>query len=426
VTKKIEQTTFPPKEGREIVIGLSGGVDSATLAHLAQKHYGSISALYVDHGQTSSKKMEEVAISISKNHSFPLDIQRIKPSSKNATETELRKLRFEIYKEKVLDSGNLLLLGHHSNDRLETFFINLLRGTRLNGLRSITYENENLYRPLIDVTKEEIISYALKNNLLFLEDPTNKEERITRNWLRNIILPSLSVRANRDLTHTIEIISKEITELKEEKSFTDKYIKFIPGYLEVPIALVSKEGAKERNLVINLLEKLKKEGIEEKNFENLFSTINTGKEVDIFGNWKASKSNGLLVLINSEFWPKKILYDTTLDVITWNNFYFNNNPDTLTFNSWNFIGDKNKIKGKIHIRRMTKGDTIETDTGRQKVSELLRSSGYSNSIRSIWPIFTDEEKVLWIPGVRTSISVYAEDPNGNLQTISGEFRYIGM
>ena len=113
-------------------------------------------------------------------------------------------------------------------------------------------------------------------------------------------------------------------------------------------------------------------------------------------------------------------------MLTWNNFYFNNNPGTLTFNSWNFIGDKNKIKGKIHIRRMTKGDTIETDTGRQKVSELLRSSGYSNSIRSIWPIFADEEKVLWIPGVRTSTSVYAKGSNGNLQTISGEFRYIGM
>ena len=73
-------------------------------------------------------------------------------------------------------------------------------------------------------------------------------------------MPTLSVKANRNLTHTIEIISKEITELKEEKSFTDKYIKFIPGYLEVPIALVLKEGAKERNLVINLLEMLKKKG----------------------------------------------------------------------------------------------------------------------------------------------------------------------
>ena len=51
-------------------------------------------------------------------------------------------------------------------------------------------------------------------------------------------------------------------ELKEEKSFTDEYIKFIPGYLEVPIALVLKEGAKERNLVINLLEKLKNFKIE--------------------------------------------------------------------------------------------------------------------------------------------------------------------
>ncbi len=426
MTKKIEQITFPPKEGRDIVIGISGGVDSATLAHLAQKHYGSISGLYVDHGQTNSNKMEESAISISNKNSFTLDIHRIKPSSENANETELRELRFEIYKKKVLDNGNVLLLGHHSNDRLETFFINLLRGTRLNGLRSIPYQNENLYRPLIDITKEEIIRYALKNNLPFQEDPINKEEKITRNWLRNIILPSLSERANRDLTHTVEIISKEIAELKEKKSSTDQYIKFIDGYIEIPIGLFSKGGAKERNLAINFLEKVKEEGIEEKNLENLFLTINTGKEVDIFGNWKASKSNGLLVLINSESWPNKIFFDTTLDVVNWNSFYFKNNPGTLTFNGWNFIGDKNKINGKIHIRRMTEGDIIETEVGRQKVSELLRSSGYSNSMRSIWPIFTDEEKVLWIPGVRTSTSVYAKVSNGDLQTISGEFRYIGM
>ena len=424
MTKKIEQITFPPKEGRDIVIGLSGGVDSATLAHLAQKHYGSISALYVDHGQTNSKKMEESAISISNKNSFTLDIYRIKPSSENANETELRELRFEIYKKKVLNNGNVLLLGHHSNDRLETFFINLLRGTRLNGLRSIPYQNENLYRPLIDITKEEIIGYALKNNLLFQEDPTNKEEKITRNWLRNIILPNLSERANRDLTHTVEIISKEIAELKEEKSSTDQYIKFIDGYLEIPTGLVLKGGAKERNLAINFLENVKEEGIEEKNLENLFLTINTGKEADIFGNWKASKSNGLVVLINSELWPNKIFFDTTLDVVNWNSFYFKNNPGTLTFNGWNFIGDKNKINGKIHIRRMKEGDIIETEVGRQKVSELLRSSGYSNSMRSIWPIFTDEEKILWIPGVRTSTSVYAKVSNGDLQTISGEFRYI--
>ena len=423
MAKKIEQITFPPQEGKDIVIGLSGGVDSATLAHLAQKHYGSISALYIDHGQTNSKKMEEVAISISNNNSFDLSIHRIKPSKENATETELRKLRFEIYKKEVLDMGNLLLLGHHSNDRLETFFINLLRGTRLNGLRSISFQSDNIYRPLIDITKDEIISYALKHKLLFEEDPTNKEERIARNWIRNSILPTLSERANRDLTHTIEIISKEIGELKEEKSFTDKYIKFTSGYSEIPIALVWKGGVKERNLVINFLERVKEEGIEERNLENIFSTINTGKEIDIFGSWKASKSNGLLVLINSEMWPKKIFFDTALDVLSWNSFYFKNNSKRQIFNHWNFIGEKNKINGEIHIRRMLEGDVIETDLGTQKVSELLRSSGYSKSIRSIWPIFADEEKVLWIPGVRTSTSVYSTGSNENLLCISGEFVY---
>ena len=65
-------------------------------------------------------------------------------------------------------------------------------------------------------------------------------------------------------------------------------------------------------------------------------------------------------------------------------------------------------------------DTIETDTGNQKVSELLRSEGISNSYRKVWPIFSDDEKVLWIPGVRTSRLAYCKGSSKDLLSISGK------
>ena len=417
---KIEEVVFPEKNDRVIYIGLSGGVDSATLGALAKKHYGSIKALYIDHGQVSSKKMEKAAIAISKKFSIDIEIQKITPSTDEATETELRKLRFEVYDREILDKGNILLLGHHSGDRLETFFINLLRGTRLRGLGSISDESGNIFRPLINVSKQEIVNYAKKNKIPYTEDPSNSNQTILRNWIRETLLPLLLEKSNRNLEDTVKGLSKEIKQIEKVNS---KYFKFADGYAEVPLALISNGNYRDQNLLIDFLEQVKGEGIEIQNIDNIYTTIDTGKENFIFGNWKASLSNGLLLLINSDLWPNEVSFSLEDKITIWNNFLFKLNQKVNIFNNWNFIGDVEKIRGKIIIRRIKPSDMIETDTGDQKVSELLRSSGVSNSYRKVWPIFCDDEKVLWIPGVRTSSTVYYDELSKDSLSISGKFAF---
>jgi len=417
VDNKIKQVRFPQRGNKKIIVGLSGGVDSSTLAVLAQRHYGSISALYIDHGQKNSKKMEKAAISISKDFSFGIDIHRISPSKNRATETELRKLRFEIFNQEVTAKGNILLLGHHAGDRVETFFINLLRGTRLKGLGSITEGRENIYRPMLEVSKNQILDYAKDNKIFYTEDPTNRDEEILRNWIRRTVIPLLSERSNRDLKDTVESISKEIESMKQEGELNTKYFKFYKGYAEVPVPLIENRTSKDYNLLINFLEKVKGEGVERQNIENIYSTLSSGKESVVFGNWKASISNGLLVLIESDLWPEEAIFDSKIGSHYWNNFSFEINQNIDIFNNWNFIGDPKKIIGKIIIRRIKPSDTMEVHIGQQKVSELFRSAGVSKSFRKVWPIFCDEEKVFWIPGVRVSRAVYCEDSLENLLCI---------
>ena len=414
---KIEEITFPKKNKREIYVALSGGVDSSVLGLLAKKHYGSVKALYIDHGQVNSKKMEKAAISICEKFCIDLQIEKINPSNNEATETELRRLRFEVFNREIIEKGNILLLGHHSGDRLETFFINLLRGTRLKGLGSISKKAGNIFRPLLDLSKEDIVAYAKDNKIPYTEDPSNSNQDILRNWIRKTLLPLISEKSNKNLEDTVRGLSKEI---KQARKVNPQYLKFSKGYAEVPLVLVKKGDFKDRNLLIHFLEQIKGEGVEIQNIENVYSTINSGKERLIFGNWRASLSNGLLIMINPDLWTKEVHFSLEAKITNWNNFSFEIHEKLNIFNNWNFIGESKKIEGKIIIRRIKPSDTIETDTGNQKVSELLRSEGISNSYRKVWPIFSDDEKVLWIPGVRTSRLLYCKGSSKDLLSISGK------
>ena len=125
-------------------------------------------------------------------------------------------------------------------------------------------------------------------------------------------------------------------------------------------------------------------------------------------------------MINPDLWKKEIQFSLEAKITNWNNFSFEIHEKLNIFNNWNFIGESKKIEGKIIIRRIKPSDTIETDTGNQKVSELLRSEGISNSYRKVWPIFSDDEKVLWIPGVRTSRLAYCKGSSKDLLSISGK------
>ena len=214
---KIEEITFPKKNKREIYVALSGGVDSSVLGLLAKKHYGSVKALYIDHRQVNSKKMEKAAISICEKFCIDLQIEKINPSNNEATETELRSLRFEVFNREIIEKGNILLLGHHSGDRLETFFINLLRGTRLKGLGSISKKAGNIFRPLLDLSKEDIVAYAKENKIPYTEDPSNSNQDILRNWIRKTLLPLISEKSNKNLEDTVGDLSKEIKQANPEQ-----------------------------------------------------------------------------------------------------------------------------------------------------------------------------------------------------------------
>ena len=162
---------------------------------------------------------------------------------------------------------------HTLSDKVETFFINLLRGTRVRGLRSIPKMTERTKRPLLGVSKENIIKYAKENDIKYLDDVTNFDNQIIRNWIRNELIPKVDEKFAGTIEEKISSLITEIESIFETTDLDFKYIKTAKGYIEIPIALVQEKNIKS-NMYLSLLSKtLGIPSLQKKDIEKIVKAI---------------------------------------------------------------------------------------------------------------------------------------------------------
>ena len=120
------------------------------------------------------------------------DILRLSKEKKIGEEECGRILRYEFFTEISEKLGGAkIATAHNLNDNAETVLFRLIRGSAAHGLCGIKYKRDNIIRPLLDVTREEIESYLNENKISWCEDSTNKETFYTRNKIRNCVMPML-------------------------------------------------------------------------------------------------------------------------------------------------------------------------------------------------------------------------------------------
>ena len=185
---------------KRIGVAYSGGVDSTVLIHflsLIPDLKKKLFALHVNHGISSKSDLWEEHC---KNNCLSLEIDFVSlklefKTIKNPNENELRKAR---YKELFSwsEEGDVICTAHHKDDQVETILFRILRGTGIKGLEGIKKfskrKDVDLIRPFLDVSKEDLIKYAKQNNLSWVEDDSNDDLLITRNYIRNKVLPLLA------------------------------------------------------------------------------------------------------------------------------------------------------------------------------------------------------------------------------------------
>jgi len=206
-------------------VGFSGGADSTALLHFLSTHFPdqSITAIHVNHQLSQyADKWAQFCEAFAASLQVQFVSRDVVVGTGEGLEAEARRARYQVFEDLV--GKGCLMLGHHLNDQAETFLFRALRGEALAGLAAIPKSrglgSGVIYRPLLAVSRNEIERYLVENNLTAIEDESNSDLSISRNYIRHALMPDLLKHA----PNAIEAIGQSTEHLQSALSFQDELL----------------------------------------------------------------------------------------------------------------------------------------------------------------------------------------------------------
>jgi tRNA(Ile)-lysidine synthase len=227
----LEKNLISP--GENILIALSGGPDSVFLFHNLRRLRETLSfnlyASHINHMYRGKDAMhdEEFVRNLCDKYGIKLFVKR-----KNATEyaKELkvteeeagRVLRYNFFKENLREIGEgKVALAHNLNDQAETVLQRIIRGTGIDGLSAMSFQKDNLIRPMLNISRDEIMNYLHENNYEYCIDITNTQDIYGRNKIRLNLIPYLEQNFNPNIQYSLYRMSEA---MERDKKIIEKYI----------------------------------------------------------------------------------------------------------------------------------------------------------------------------------------------------------
>ncbi len=217
---------FQPKASGKCVVAVSGGPDSVALIHLMHRmlpHIGLVAAHMNHHARSGADADEQFVADLARRLDVTLEIGHFHATRKSHFEADARKARHQ-WLEDVAEKyqAQWVVTAHTLDDQAETVLMRLARGTGPTGLagirptRKLKKSGAMLVRPLLDITKNEILQYLAVNHQNYCLDPTNQDvEHQDRAWVRHVLYPMISERLNPKLNHSLAQLASLMTEEEE-------------------------------------------------------------------------------------------------------------------------------------------------------------------------------------------------------------------
>lgn len=188
-----------PKEST-VVVGVSGGRDSMSLIHALQTQRKDLTivAAHIHHGLRDSADSDtDFVKGMMLRYEIPFELFKPRPPTTGNIEEWGREKRYEFF-QKVAKKhkASCILTAHHQDDDFESMLLHFVRGTRVKGLSGMSFRRDDfttpLLRPLLYTSRAEINAYIGYHEIPYRDDPTNEDDSMARNFLRNKIIPVLT------------------------------------------------------------------------------------------------------------------------------------------------------------------------------------------------------------------------------------------
>ena len=402
------------------VVACSGGPDSMALLDIINKFKLekklTIICAHINHNVRKESILEEKLVEeYCKKNDIVFESMTIKEKIITNFEMEARKIRYNYFEQIIKKyKASYLFTAHHGDDLIETILMRLNRGSILKGYKGIETvtqkSNYKIIRPLLLVTKKDLVEYVENNNIKFAIDKTNDENNHTRNRFRHFVLPFLKEENSK-----VHLKYKKFSEeLKMYDDFVENYInnnyKNIIENASININLIKKE---DKLIKIKIIEKLLNnvfdgnlEIITQKHVLQILELIEKNKN-----NTKISLPNNYVGLVEYNYFKivqKKDL--SQFDFVLSNQLILGNNKLVIIEENCeksNYVIRLNseEIKLPLHVRSRKNGDKmfVKNMNGSKKIGDILTDEKINYEIRNNIPIVTDaDNNILWIPGVKKS------------------------
>lgn len=306
----------------KILVGFSGGLDSTVLLHLLikinqkTKKNIKIRAIHINHNiSENSEKWNEHCKEICLKWKINFISEKIYTynTKKIGIECAARNARYKILK-KIHLPKEIIVLGHHLNDQIETFLLALKRGSGSKGLSGMStftkFSKTQIIRPLLFLEKKKILYYAKKNSLNWIEDETNNDIKYDRNFLRSNIIPIF----NKRWPYFIKSVEKSLNIFKNQEILLNELIdeklkKITSKKGAIKIKYLKKYSEKKKNIIFRYwfyYNKLPKPSyIQLKEINKKLNSLENKKNI------KINLNNCIIYLFKKKLWILPKLKDIT-------------------------------------------------------------------------------------------------------------------
>jgi tRNA(Ile)-lysidine synthase len=412
----------------KIIVAVSGGIDSMTLLYsliaLETEFELSLAVAHVNYGLrgVESDSDEHLVREYAESNGIPVFIKKINPDDPGliiggSVQVWARDIRYGYFEElRTKHKFDLVATGHTSDDNAETVFLNLIRGSGLDGLRGIPPKRGTIIRPMIYISRKDIEAYAGSGNIPYRIDISNKSDRFARNVLRNEVFPLMESKLRENVLYSINRTSSIIRSIDDyiHETAQKQYGGIVreTGTNEFYIGkkeLQSLHPVITDYLLRDIVSRVSKSPASFELTRRIRNLIYApaGNTIFITPEYRVdSEASGIRFLENKE--PERFTIEINLyEEYRFGDFTFRSSSVDRTGVSFDMVGnieyiDADKIKKSLVLRTWQKGDRLQPLGMRtfKKVSDIFIDAKIPRSEKHRIPLLTTDEDIIWICGLK--------------------------